>query len=97
MSLPTIANATVQYNRYGNVEITMNDGYVFYDRENYADLTDEDGNPREPLPEEICYFRFICFPRSVSNEEIEARIVVVAEADVPADQIFGAGDNTEVM
>lgn len=97
MSLPTIANATVQYNRYGNVEITMNDGYVFYDRENYADLTDEDGNPREPLPEEISYFRFICFPRSVSNEEIEARIVVVAEADVPADQIFGEGNNTEVM
>lgn len=97
MSLPTIANATVQYNRYGNVEITMNEGYVFYDRNDYAHYTDEDGNPREPLPEEISYFRYGVYPRSISNEEIEARIVVVAEADVPADQIFGEGNNTEVM
>lgn len=95
MSLPTIANATVTLNAYGGIVIQMNNGFVYYDRENYADLTDEEGNPREPLPEEISYFRYGVYPRSISNEEIESRIVVVAESEVPANQIFAAGDNHE--
>lgn len=98
MSLPTITNATVQLNRWGNVEIIMDNGYVYYDRDNYLDLTDDEGNSREPLPEEISYFRYGVYPRSISNEEIERRIVVVAESDVPADQIFGVGDdNHEII
>ena len=92
MSLPYIPNATVNLTAYGRVEIIMNDGYVFYDRDNYADLTDEDGNPREPLPEEISYFRYGVFSPAT---DFANRIVVVAESDVPADQIFGIGDNHE--
>ena len=92
MSLPYIPNATVQYNKWNRVEIIMNDGYVFYDKDNYADLTDEEGNPREPYPEEISYFRYGVFSPAT---DFANRIVVVAEADVPADQIFGAGDNHE--
>lgn len=94
MSLPYIANATVQYNKWGRVEIIMNDGYVFYDRDNYADFTDDEGNPREPYPEEISYFRYGVFSPAT---DFDNRIVVVAESDVPADQIFGIGDNHETV
>lgn len=86
MGLPYIPNATVTETTYSRVEITMNDGYVFYDRENYADLTDEDGNPREPLPEEISYFRYGVY---APETDFENRIVVVDESDVSAEQIFG--------
>lgn len=95
MSLPNIEHATVTVNAAGGIEIRMLAGWVFYDRDNYADFTDEEGNPREPLPEEICYFRFICFPPSITAEQIESRIVVVAESEVPADQIFSTGNNHE--
>jgi hypothetical protein len=94
MSLPYIPNATVTLTAYGRVEITMNDGYVFYDKDNYADLTDEDGNPREPLPEEISYFRYGVFSPAT---DFDNRIVVVPEADVPANQIFGVEQGTETM
>lgn len=97
MSLPTIEHANTYVNRNGATVVEMHSGYVCYDRNDYADLTDEDGNPREPLPEELSYFPAKYYAPSVTAEEIEARIVVVAEADVPADQIFGTGDNTEVM
>lgn len=88
--LPVIEHATVTLNPRNRVVIQMNDGYVFYDRDNYADLTDEDGNPREPLPEEISYFRYGVFSPAT---DFDNRIVVVAESDVPADQIFGLGDD----
>ncbi len=92
MSLPIIPNATVTETTYGRIEIRMNDGYVFYDRNDYADLTDEEGNPREPLPEEISYFRYGVYSPAT---DFDNRIVVVAESDVPADQIFGIEDNIE--
>lgn len=78
MSLPKINHATVEYNKYGNVAITMNDGYVFYDKSDYIDLVDENGKPRNPLPEEIYYSNYIVFPRSVSNEEIESCLVIIS-------------------
>ena len=95
MSLPNIEHITTTTNRYGSTELTADAGYVFYDRNSYLDFTDEEGNPRDPLPEEILYSRYMVFPASVTAAEIEARIVVVAESEVPADQIFGAGDNHE--
>lgn len=52
---------------------------------------------REPLPEELSYFRAKYYPPSVTAEEIEARIVVVREADVLAHQTFGAGQETETV
>lgn len=84
MNLPNIANAAVALTIYGRVEIRMLDGFVYYDRENYADLTDEDGNPREPLPEEISYFRYGVYAPDTDFD----RIVVVAEGEIPPEQIF---------
>lgn len=85
MNLPTIENATVKPTDFDRVEIATNDGYVFYDKENYTDLTDEEGNHREPLPEEISYFRYGVF---APETDFENRIVVVDETTINADQIF---------
>jgi hypothetical protein len=85
MSLPTIEHATVNFTDYGRVEIRMNDGYVFYDKDNYSQLADEEGNPREPLPEEISYFRYGVFS---PDTDFENRIVVVDETTINEEQIF---------
>lgn len=85
MSLPKIEHATINYTDYGRVEIAMNDGYVFYDKDNYADLKDEEDNNRDPLPEEISYFRYGVF---APDTDFENRIVVVDEATVNKNQIF---------
>jgi hypothetical protein len=85
MNLPIIENATVKPTDFGRVEITTNNGYVFYDKENYTDLTDEEGNHREPLPEEISYFRYGVF---APETDFENRIVVVDETTINAEQIF---------
>lgn len=89
MSLPNVEHTTAAKTPLGATEVTANDGYVFYDRANYEDYTDENGNPCEVPAEEICYFRYIVFGKSVTAEEIESRLVVVPESEVPADQIFG--------
>lgn len=83
-ALPTIAHATVEYNQWGNIVITMDEGWVFWDRDGYG--VDENGNYIEPAPEDISYSRYGVY---VATTDFDARIVVVAEADVPADQIFG--------
>lgn len=93
MSLPIIEHITATYRPSGVIAITADEGYVFYDIYDYEGLTDDAGNPRNPLPEEILYFRYMVFGKSVTAEEIEARIVVVAEADAPANQIFGVGND----
>lgn len=94
MSLPNIEHITATYRPSGAIAITADTGYVFYDRCDYEGLTDDDGNPREPLPEEMLYFRYRVFGKSVTAEKIEARIVLVAESEVPANQIFGTGNDT---
>lgn len=95
MNLPTVAfnnlendYATISVNR---VNVTMKTGYVFYDLKDYEGLTDEEGNPREPYPEEISYSRTL-YNTSVNRDF--STIVIVAESDVPADQIFGVGNET---
>lgn len=85
MNLPTIENAAVKLTNFNRIEIIMNGGYVFYDKENYADLKDEEGNTREPLPEEISYFRYGVFS---PDTDFENRIVVVDETTISKDQIF---------
>lgn len=97
MRLPNIEHIISAYRPSGAISITAESGYVFYDKNDFADLTDEDGNPREPLLEELYYIRYRVFGISVTAEEIESRIVVVAEADVPADQIFGVGQEAETI
>jgi hypothetical protein len=90
MNLPIISFANIT-NDYATVKATrvniiMNDGYVFYDLNDYTGLTDEEGNPRLPYPEEISYSRAmynVAITRDLSG------IVVVAESEVPENQIFG--------
>lgn len=94
-NLPVIENATVEIYRNNYWKITANEGYVFWDRADYTDY--ETGMWREPAPEEIAYSRMCLCPQSIGVEAIEARIVVVPEADVPADQIFGTTPETETM
>jgi hypothetical protein len=86
MSLPTIPHATVILNQYGRINFAMDEGYVFYKLSDYEGLIDDEGNPREPCPEEISYSRAgYSFPLNYDF----STIIVVAEADAPADQIFG--------
>lgn len=89
MSLPNIPHATVSYNQWNRVVIQMDDGYVFCAMQDYDGLTDEDGNPREPYPEELAYYRYGVFSPATDF----TRFVVEAETDVPANQIFGLENN----
>ena len=90
--LPNIPHADVSLNVRNRVVIQMHEGWVFYDRRDY---TDENGDFREPEPDEISYFRYGVF--SPAND-FDAIIVVVAESEVPTDQIFGDVTNPpEVM
>ena len=72
-------------NNLGRIVVTPADGFVFYDKDNYKDLTDENGNPREPLPDEISYFRYGVY---APDTDFENRIVAVAENEIPKEQIF---------
>lgn len=92
--LPVIEHATVTLNPRNRVVIQMNEGYVFYDKDHYTGLTDENGNPREPLPEEICYYRYGVYSPAT---DFANRIVVVAESEVPDNQIFGTGNTSETI
>lgn len=82
--LPTIPHATVTLNVRNRVVIQMDDGWVFWDRNHYG--TDENGNFIEPLPEEMMYFRYGVY---APTTDFDNCIVVVAETEAPADQIFG--------
>lgn len=84
ITLPNIPHATVTLNVRNRVIIQMDDGYVFVNMANYDDLTDEDGNPREPYPEELSYFRYGVFSPQTDFE----RFVVVEEDSVSQEQIF---------
>ena len=90
--LPSIEHATVTLNERNRVVIQMDDGWVFYDANSYLDLTDHFGNPRDPYPYEIAYFRYGVYGPTT---DFDNRIVVVAESTVPENQIFGTGDNHE--
>jgi RIO-like serine/threonine protein kinase len=94
MNLPTISFENIT-NTYATVKATrvniiMNEGYVFYDLNDYTGLTDEEGNPRLPYPEEISYSRAmynVAITRDLSG------IVIVPESEVPENQIDS--DTTE--
>lgn len=86
MSLPTIEHATVTLNRYGRIDFVMDNGFVFYDLADYAGFVDDEGNPREPYPDEISYSRAgYSYPLNYDFSTIR----VVPEADVPPYQISG--------
>lgn len=75
-NLPTIEHATISYNQYGGITVQLDSGYVFY----RSDLFPE-GTPEE----EMAYSRRGYFTISFDF----SCIVVVAESEVPADQIYG--------
>lgn len=82
--LPTIPHADVTLNARNRVIISMDEGWVFWDRNHYSDYTDDEGNPRDPFPEEISYYRW----GSYSPATDFSCIIVVAEEDVPPYQIY---------
>lgn len=94
--LPNIPHATVTLNVRNRVVIQMDEGWVFWDRYEYG--TDENGNYIEPLPEEISYSRYGVYSPAT---DFDARIVVVAEREVPENQIFGGVtppiENAEIL
>lgn len=94
ITLPNIPHATVTLNVRNRVVIQMDDGWVFWDRQDYTDYTDEEGNPRDPSPEDIAYFRYGVYGPTT---DFDNRIVVVAESEVPDYRIFGTELETEIM
>ena len=76
-NLPTIEHATVSYNQYGGITVQMDSGYVFY----RSDLFPE-GTPEEEMAYSCRGYFTISFDFSY--------IVVVADSDVPANQIYGS-------
>lgn len=72
-------------NAFCRIEITPEYGFVFYDKDDYKDLTDEEGSHREPLPEEISYFRYGVY---APDTDFENRIIAVAENEISKEQIF---------
>jgi hypothetical protein len=83
-SLPTIEHCTVNWlddNAKQVVVLTMHNGWVYWDRRDYLD---DDGNIRVPEPSEIGYSRSGNYPPSYDF----STIVVAAESDAPADQIY---------
>ena len=80
-NLPMIEHATVTLNERNRVVVQMDDGWVFWRRDLYID---ENGEMYEPAPENILYSRYGVFSPSTDF----TLFVVVAESDVPADQIF---------
>ncbi len=91
--LPVIPHADVTLNQWGRVVVQMNDGYVFWDRALHTGFTDDEGNPRDPYPEEICYYRYGVFSPATDF----SLFVVVPESEVPENQIFGGNTETETM
>ena len=83
--LPTIAHATVTLNVRNRVVIQMDEGWVYWDRNDFG--KDENGNYIEPEnPEDISYFRYGVYSPTT---DFDGCIVVVAESEVPENQIFG--------
>ena len=91
MSLPTLEHATITVNPVGRYNLIMDDGWVFWDRNDYRD---ENGDYYTPPDEELCYWRAMY--NLATTTDFAARFVVVAESDVPANQIFGDDNNHEV-
>jgi hypothetical protein len=74
--LPNIEQAKVTLNENGRVVVRMNDGFVFWDRNDYKD---ENGEMYEPTPKEVGFSRFGIF----SPETDFSTFVVIAESEIP--------------
>ena len=74
--LPNINHANVTLNERNRIAITMDEGWVFWDKEHYD--KDENGNFTQPLPEEIICFRYGVY---APDTDFNNRIVVIAETE----------------
>lgn len=81
--LPTIEHATVTLNEWDRVVIQMDEGWVFYRLDEYPEGTPAD---------EYCYYTYGVYGQTFDF----SLIVVVAESDVPADQIFGKNNEETI-
>lgn len=83
ISLPTIPHCTASWFGDNNdgIHIEMDSGWVYWDRRDYLD---DDENIIEPDPSEIGYSRRGWYPKTYDF----STIVVVAESEVPANQIY---------
>lgn len=93
ISLPTIPHCTASWFGDNNrgIYIEMDSSWVFWDRVDYYD--DEDDTILiEPDPSEIAYSRRAWFPAIKDF----STIVVVAESEVPSDQIFGKNNEETI-
>lgn len=88
--LPNIPHASVTLNERNRVVIRMDTGWVFWDRQDYVD---ENDNVYDPDPSEIGYSRYGVYSPNYDF----STFVVVAESDVPADQIYGVSNPTETI
>lgn len=84
--IPYITHANVVMNQWGRVEITMHEGYVFW---NKREFLDESGEFVQPSPEDISYAKWGSFAPSSVEYLVEA-----VESEAPADQSNGADDET---
>jgi hypothetical protein len=80
MELPNIEHAKTSLTKWGGIEVTMEDGYVFHDISATENLTDEDGNPKTPTLEDLAPSKYGVFPPSF---DFENRIVVAEEGVNP--------------
>ena len=90
MNLPEIKHATVTTNNYGRINIVMDDGWHYYDLNDYETLTDDYGNKRLPKADEIVLSEVgYNFP---ANYDF-SKIVVVAENEATEADYINALEN----
>jgi hypothetical protein len=88
--IPNLTNAEAYLNENNRVILQMNNGYVFWDRNDYRD---ENGEMYEPTPNEIIYSRYARLSPTRDFSTLEEAV----EADVPADQIYGDTPDHETV
>lgn len=84
ITIPNVTHADAYSAEYNFVILDMDDGYVFWDKRDYT----IDGVYEEPAPEDICYSRWGSFSPSWDF----TGIMEAVESEVPADQIYSAGN-----
>lgn len=86
--IQNLTHATVEPFCANGIKITMNTGYVFWDKRDYT----YNGVYEEPAPEDICYSRSGYFPITVDF----STLMEAVESEVPADQIFGKNNEETI-
>ena len=88
ITIPNVTHADAYLDEYNYVILTMNSGYVFWDKKDYT----YNGVYEEPAPEDICYSRSGMYPASCDF----SLLMEAVESEVPADQIFGKNNEETI-